>query len=444
MTLIVNNGNCADTTNTAINISPTPVAEFTATDPCTGDILSPVNTSSISSGTINSFQWSFGNGSFSDLQNPTQMYGIVGPYEIELVVSSDMGCTDTTTQDLTVMESPVIVFSSDNVCIGQASVFSNNSTPNNGSTVWEWNMGDGTLYTDHSPEHTYTATGNYTVSLQATTLEGCSSLAASDVDVNANPQVSLDASKYDGCEPLLVEFYNNTTISQGSITSFVWDLGSISGLDVVAPTINYQQPGVYSVTLTATSDQGCEASSTVANMITVNVTPDASFEIRSEEPITMLDPRIRLLNTSTDAVTYQWTFGDGGAPSNAQDPNHTYAAEGTYQVTLIAQNGDCSDIATEEVRIDPETFIYLPSAFTPNKDGINDIYYAEGTGIENFSMFIHDRWGKEMFNTSNIELGWDGKYLGKDAPLGVYVYSVDITNSKGETEKILGRITLYR
>jgi gliding motility-associated-like protein len=179
------------------------------------------------------------------------------------------------------------------------------------------------------------------------------------------------------------------------------------------------------------------------NLIDVKVTPTAEFNIRPNEVISMLDPTIRLENLSSNALNYSWNFGDS-VTVNAPNPTHRYEEAGTYSVHLIANNGICSDEAFADVRIEPETFIYAPSAFTPNGDGNNDIFLVEGIGILDYKMYIVDRWGQEMFHSANMTYGWDGTFTGREADMGVYAYRIEIINALGENHKVMGHVTLIR
>ena len=133
--------------------------------------------------------------------------------------------------------------------------------------------------------------------------------------------------------------------------------------------------------------------------------------------------------------------------SNLQNPSHTYGLEGTYCVVLsvISPNG-CVDTTKVCVVIDPEFTFYIPNAFSPNGDGINDEFFGKGDYINSFEMDIFDRWGNLIFFSDDINKHWDGKANhGSDvAQQDVYVYVVKITDQKNLKHKYTGTVTIVK
>jgi gliding motility-associated-like protein len=111
---------------------------------------------------------------------------------------------------------------------------------------------------------------------------------------------------------------------------------------------------------------------------------------------------------------------------------------------LTATNNICFSTITQNVHIDPETFIYIPNSFTPNGDRLNDGFTAKGIGVEGFSMAIYDRWGTELYYSATIDQPWNGTYKGKDCPVETYVYRIDIVDVMGENRSFSGSVNLVR
>ncbi len=111
---------------------------------------------------------------------------------------------------------------------------------------------------------------------------------------------------------------------------------------------------------------------------------------------------------------------------------------------MTAMNGICESSIIQTIRIDPETFIYIPNSFTPNNDRVNDQFMAQGIGIEKFTMTVFDRWGTELYYSADIFEAWDGRYEGKECPIGTYVYIIEIVNVKGEPKRFTGSINLFK
>ena len=150
-------------------------------------------------------------------------------------------------------------------------------------------------------------------------------------------------------------------------------------------------------------------------------------------------------NQSTGADFYQWMFGDGTGDTTT-DATHTYTAAGTYDVTLIATTifGCADTIMQTPVIIIDEPSLWIPNAFTPNGDGINDFFGIYGTSVKSYHMEIYDRWGELIFQNDDYFPTWDGNYHGKPLNVGVYVYLVQVDYKDGTSMFRKGDVTLIR
>ena len=152
-------------------------------------------------------------------------------------------------------------------------------------------------------------------------------------------------------------------------------------------------------------------------------------------------------------VSWQWDVGDN-AVSDSTNPVHEYSDTGLFTVILTGVNQyGCTDLFVKIVEIEPEFIIHMPNTFTPNGDGINDIFpraidgQYPGLGLEkDFEMFIYDRWGDLMFKTNDIKVPWTGKANnGKRlAQEDVYVWIVNVRDHKGKKHQLVGHVTLIR
>jgi len=179
--------------------------------------------------------------------------------------------------------------------------------------------------------------------------------------------------------------------------------------------------------------------------VTVNPQSIAQFEFNPRET-DILNPEITFENYSIDASFYTWTFGDGKF-SNQFNPVHKYETDGTYFITLITSNNyGCKDTAVEKLEIDPKYNFYIPNAFTPNADGDNDIFTAVGEEIEEFNMQIFNRWGELIYETSNLQTGWDGTAKGNSeiSMEGVYVYNIKLKYWEGLNHKFVRKVSLLK
>jgi gliding motility-associated-like protein len=98
----------------------------------------------------------------------------------------------------------------------------------------------------------------------------------------------------------------------------------------------------------------------------------------------------------------------------------------------------------DSIHIFVEGSLYIPNTFTPNRDGLNDLFRAYGVDIREFTMRIFNRWGEEIFVTEKLQSGWDGTYKNSECPLGVYVWKVDYTEVSGKGGQLIGHVNLLR
>jgi gliding motility-associated-like protein len=188
-------------------------------------------------------------------------------------------------------------------------------------------------------------------------------------------------------------------------------------------------------------------------MINVFSHPHANFT-ESPQPTTIQNPNIQFTDLTTDQygiASWNWTFNDpsdSNAVSNLQNPAHTYSDTGTFCPTEIVVNlHGCTDTVTHCLIIDQQFSLYIPDAFTPlNSDGLNTIFTAKGKYIQNFEMYIFDRWGMQLFHTLSIDKGWDGR-VNEGANVcqeDTYVYLINVTDNMNKKHSYIGKVVLIK
>jgi gliding motility-associated-like protein len=186
--------------------------------------------------------------------------------------------------------------------------------------------------------------------------------------------------------------------------------------------------------------------------ITVHPNPIASF-VRTPDITTLAYPTIEFYDQSLGAVKRLWNFDDPGSGlannSLQKEPTHTYSAEGEYWPVLFVENEwGCVDSVTNRIIINPTWEEYIPTAFSPNGDGHNDFFRPMGFNIDftEYSMYIYDRWGKEIFDTHDIEVGWDGRVNGQGEIVqqDVYVYLIILKDVNGLEHQFIGHVTVVK
>lgn len=312
-----------------------PTASFTVnqTDGCTP---LTVQFTSTSSSNTTSFNWQFPGAipSSSTTQNPTVVYPNSGSYSVTLTVSNSAG-SNSATQTNYITVNPLTTASFSSMINGTTASFINTSS---NTTNYSWDFGDGNTSIQSDPSHLYVNDGTYTVTFIANGLCGADT-ATQLVVVTTPPTAGFTSNLTGGCAPLTVQF---SSISSANATNFDWQFtgGSPSSSSVENPTVLYSTPGIYSVTLTVSNSAGSNTA-TQPNYITVDSFPTSGFSN------SILGATASFTNTSTNASSYLWDFGDGNT-SMQTSPTHTYANDGTYAVTLISTGpcGTASDTQT--------------------------------------------------------------------------------------------------
>jgi gliding motility-associated-like protein len=438
-------------TSTIINIFEPPQLTLTTsgnTVICNGQ--STIISSSASGGTGSyTFTWDNGLGignSFSVSPTVTTTYSVS--------VTDGNSCT-LSPQTLTVSVSPPIfadvIANPSVVCFGDNAVLNTTASGGNGNYTYTWGQGIGVS------SQTITVTPSQTTMYPVTVTDNCGSpqgVDSAEVIVNPLPTVQFSSDIFNGCEPLVVSFTDNSTPSIGS---WNWNFGdpssgSNNNSTDQTPSHMYSLPGTYTVSLIVQTTEGCDGSITNQNMIEVYPNPVAEFTFYPDQA-SIIDPEVQFSDLSSNAFIWNWNFGDplsvGDNSSTEQNPTHVFSDAGTYTIYLIVTSPyGCMDSVTNSVHIAEDFTFYAPSGFTPNGNGKNDVFLPLGIGwdLDNYQLYIYDRWGEEIFKTNSYNKGWDGKV--KDgsemAPLGVYVWLVNVKDKNGELHTYSGRVTLTK
>ncbi|MEW6773203.1 MAG: gliding motility-associated C-terminal domain-containing protein [Bacteroidota bacterium] len=262
----------------------------------------------------------------------------------------------------------------------------------------------------------------------------------------SSPSLSVTATPLNGCEPLLV---NYTASSNDTSVHYTWNFGNgvISTQNPVSVT--YTSSGVYSPTVVVVNQYGCVKDTVLMNYVNVYPVPHASFECIPSTTLNVIDAMVTFSNQSTLATQYVWYFGDWCSTENSSNevnPVHEYGCSGTFTTMLIATNEyGCSDTMVQIIWIKPEIHLYIPDCFTPNGDGLNDVFIPKGIGIleHDYRMLIFDRWGEEIFESNALHKGWDGSVKGSSvmAAEGVYVYKIYAKDVRGRAYEFVGHVT---
>ncbi|MCB9204416.1 MAG: PKD domain-containing protein [Flavobacteriales bacterium] len=459
--ITVSNQGCLDTLEQTLEIYPVPTAMFTFDSVCYPLATSFTDLSTVGGAySVTDWDWKFGDGQIaSGIQNPTHAYTAWGDFYVQLNVSTDSGCeADTTLGPVRIYPKPQADFSDEIAnCLEDTTFFFDESSvanyPYDVLVAWNWDFADGSSSSATDTSHVYLDDGFYNVALAIETNHGCQDTVVIPVEIYPLPEVAFTVDTNQGCQPFRAWFTDLTTITPPYLlASWEWNFGDEPG------TVSSQNPehtywdqelgdfetGVYSVSLEVTSAKGCVSDTTYVDYMIEYPKPDALFAVDPERT-DIIFPKFTVTDlASPNVVEWLYEWGDG-ATSTIPNPTHEYADTGYYNITqYVTTQYGCMDTIDITVRVDPEFRFYIPNAFTPDNDGINETFYGSGIGIVNYQMRIYDRWGELIFESNDADYHWDGTYKSKQVQKGVYVYQFDLLDVKGNPHKFRGHVTLTR
>lgn len=292
----------------------------------------------------------------------------------------------------------------------------------------------------------------YTVTIS----DGCTIPGAEanfTVNVNPLPVASFSSTPRKGCMPWTVEF--QALSDNPNSDSYVWNFGQGGESNGTQPhqVITYTPDGTYDVSLQVTNQFGCKKDTSYAAYVEVWPLPTANFDAIPQS-VTLLDPTVTFTNLSVNAVAYYWEFSDFAFPTTNSTtvvhPKHTYSYLGVYPTWLVAFNQyGCKDTMKKDIEVLNDVGIYIPNAFTPDGNGLNESFFPQGYGIkeeDKYKLEIFDRWGELIYSSDNLHKGWNGRVKGTDtvAEEGVYIYKILITDLQGYKKYFVGHVTVIR
>lgn len=277
----------------------------------------------------------------------------------------------------------------------------------------------------------------------------CPDLSTVQIAVKNTPVVTATASILKGCAPLQVSFNSTSDPGKG-----VWNISDGTSQTGLNSNYIFTSAGSYSVLFSYTDGEafGCSAQVVLKNPVVVYETPKADFSYSPEE-ITIADPVVKFTNLSEpkNALLYNWKM-EGIDQENEVNPIVTFPKVGNYKITLTASSvNQCTNEVSRIIQIKNDFYIFIPNAFSPNFDGLNDVFIPVfspfGLDQKSFVMEIFDRWGHQLFSTKDLNKGWDGTIQNKQEEIakdGSYIYKIKYKDLEGNLYFKNGNVTLLR
>ena len=425
--IVTSDKNCKDTTSQNLFVLPNPDAGFIINDSAQCmDGNSFIFT--ISQQPLVTFrQWEFGDGTFDTSRMVAHSYLTTDTFAVKLLLQNQNGCTDSNQKTVLVFPSPLTDFSVDNSkqCL-KNNLFRFTNLSDKNATYFDWFFGDNHTDTVFEPSHSYDSAGFYDVLLIASTTNNCIDSFSRKITVMSNPQAPWVSSNSPLCEG---DDLNLTTGIMGN-TNYFWtsDFGFKSNLPCpVISKAGFSDSGYYYLKINL---WGCESDST-AIKIRVNPLPHLDLGLKRNicygEKI-ILDP--------SDFMAYRWQ-------DNSTNRTFSVSLPGVYSVQ-VTNAYSCKNSDSIEITHNCPTVLFVPDAFSPNNDGINDQFVIVADNMKNFEIRIFDRWGEIVFQSDHIQTTWDGTFKGVLCPIGVYYYELLTLDSNGKVSKAQGMVTLIR
>lgn len=404
-------GGCmSNVVSSQVDVASLPVFTISSSVPGAGCQGTPV-TLSVTNAPGYTYQWRKNSVDIGGQTGLTLAASTEGAYSVTVTSTSPTCSVETSQTNVVLLAVPVAAFQSPaSACVGAAASFTDQTIFDaRGTSAWAWAFGDGNTSTLQNPSNTYNSAGNPSVSLTAsyTGVAGCSNLISKGLPVNTPvvPVITPSANPICPGDP--------TTLSvAGTFNTYTWNTGGSSS------SIDITQPGDYSVNTVDANSCASTANLTVSSKPTITMTVSADkTSINPGEPVQL---------TASGADTYLWspsaTLDNPAIANPVAKPTTTT----TYTVVgSVTGSCDAKDSVTVTVNNGGAAAIKPPLIFSPNGDGINDMWIV--VGVENYpdcTMSIYDGHGSKVYDQKgyNSSNGWDGTYSGKAVPDGTYYY----------------------
>ena len=369
-----------------------------------------------------------------------------GNYPAQLIVNPGLVCDDTADFTLVLVPPTAVDFEFvyDTCEYGPVRFASSATTRSAGIASYDWSLDDGTDTTGTGFAYLYAAGGRKRVTHSVTDVAGCVEDTVKSFDFfPLPPSIAFDIGFDGACAPAEVPFAFAGGVVTEEYETF-WSFGDGESSEELAPTHRYAEPGFYDIYASVRSPADCALDSQIVRPLEVLERPVADFTF-APRTIDTRDTEIAFTDESLLAASWDWRFDSLGT-SRETDPRFTFPDSGNYEIRLaITHLNDCPDTAVQRLRIEPFQTLFLPNAFLPDGNGANVAFRPAGflRYVTDFQMQIFNRWGEKIFETSDMDAGWDGtnQRNGQKATPGVYLYLVNHSGIDGP-QSYEGTVTL--
>ena len=383
---------------------------------------------------IETYWWNFGDGYYSDLEEPIHRFYENGIYTVSLTVTTTTGSTGCVSKDIEVPSGLIEAdFEYDPLDpTTQDSIQFTDTSSGSSIDSWDWDFGDGGTSTEQNPAHQYSDNGNYDVTLTITGDLNTDSITKNIQVSNIKPVADFSYVANDE----VVSFTDESYDVDGSILLYNWDFGDGGTSTVQNPVHSYSARGPFIVILTVTDDDLDTDSKSTS--ITLDIGPIADYSYTPFDEPTIYDT-IQFTDESIDAISWNWDFGDGNT-STLQNPTHQYNSPGEYDVTLLVYDSiGISDSITKTIDIFPPNV--PPTAdftFNPTEPRVDHVVQFTDTSFDSDGTIVNWDWDFGDAQTSTLQNPTHTYTI-----IGDYTVTLVVTDNGGNSSSLSKQITIF-
>lgn len=394
--------------------------------------------SSTSFTTIKNYFWDFGDGTTSNVANPPpHLFPKPGIYQVKHFITAMDNCeSEPFIRPIKIGDYPNISFQVFDTCESlNPRIIIDAKIEVGNINQWKWEMNGKVFSNSENPDFSSFTAGNYSIKLTATSNIGCiSNSFENNFTLKPKPAISLDLN--DGCINIPVTFDAQQTDNLTSIKSWHWDFGDNNFSDQKSAQNIFTDKGNYNILLQAESTNGCITS--VSKNLFIN---EANANAGTD---TLVASNTFFQLNGSGGSSYSWSPTIGLNDPGISNPTGKISDDIKYILTVKTIEG-CVDTASINVTIFKGSAVYVPTAFTPNNDGLNDILKPYYISIKSLSFFtIYNRWGQKVFSTNDLNKGWDGFSKNYEQITGSYVWTLKAVDAIGKIYNLKGSFVLLK
>lgn len=439
---VTDSSNCVNTGSTTVTVNSLPVVSISGSTVCINQTIN------LNAGGGTTYSWSGPAGFSSSQSNPSipmASTNMAGVYTVTVTDVNNCSSTSNTVVVVNPLPNPVAMNSSP-VCVGGSF-----GLTGNGGVNYLWTGPNGFFSSAQNPTlsaFSANQSGNYTLTVSDNI--GCTNTVVTAVVVNPLPVPTIMSSEDKACAPHCITY---TVSATSSLVTSAWSYNGSNAVNGNTAQYCFDGAGIYTVNVSVIDVNSCSNSASTTSE--VYPVPVADFNFAPLKPIINIDQEVTFTDASHSATVTAWNWyfmNTAQYTSTLQNPTFAYTEPGNYAVALVVKSDHgCIDTLVKELVVGEDFGIYVPNAFTPNGDGLNDIFQPKGFGITKYELNIFDRWGELIFHTNTFEEGWNGaKQKKKDVsyPLiieeGVYTWLINCTSVFGKSHELKGHVTLIK